>query len=126
MIYDFKCADCGRMETDVFLSINHAPGERPTCCGKTMPQHFTKAPTVHWRDYDLPDGGFRSYSTPDKPVITSLKQNRDYMERNNLIDANEVFKPPTQEEQFETHKEVMESIEKISLPDDVARELDIV
>lgn len=114
------------METDVYLPISHTHEDRPRCCDTVMPQFFSKAPMMHFRDYELPGGGYRSYSTPDRPVITSRKQNREYMKRNNLLDANEVFKPPTQEEQFETHKEVMESIDNISVPDDVARELDIV
>jgi hypothetical protein len=114
------------MEENFYLPITHEEEDRPQCCGETMRQHFTKVPTIHWKDYDLPNGGFRPTSVPNAPVITSLKQNREFMKEHDLIDANEVFTPPTQEEQMETHREVMESIDKISLSDDEARKHDIV
>jgi hypothetical protein len=93
MIFDFKCMKCQRVEMDVYMKFEHFSDDHPSCCGTHMAKHFTKAPTVHWKDYDLPDGGFKACH--DGTVITSRKQNRDYMERNGLGDANEEYEKPT-------------------------------
>lgn len=113
MIYDFKCSVCGAIEVDVFLSIHHTDDDHPKCCyGEPMGDYITRAPQVHWKDYDLPDGGFKA--THDGTVITSRKQNRDYMARNGLKDANETFKCPTHLEQKEQHADALRSIDAIT------------
>ena len=60
-----------------------------------------------FKDYQLEGGGFRAYSMPGAPVITTLKQNRDLMERNNLLDGNDLGTPPTKAEQMKHHNEVV-------------------
>jgi len=112
-VYDFKCSACQAVKTDVVLSIKHTDDQHPECCfGEPMDHYITKAPMVHWKDYMLPDGGFKA--AHDGTVITSRAQNREYMKRNGLQDANEVYEPPTQAEQLATIKEQQESIDAIT------------
>ena len=113
-IYDFKCKKCGHITEDVVMPMTHEKDDLPWHCEERMSYHITSAPMVHWKDYDLPDGGFIAHSHPDRPVITSVKQNKDFMERNNLLDANEVFKPPTREEDQAIVAEMQGSIDAIS------------
>jgi hypothetical protein len=114
-IYDFKCHECGTIEENVILPIAHVVEDRPRCCDEPMLTHITQSPLVHWKDYILPDGGFKAYSMPGAPVITSLKENRELMERHNLIDGNDLGTPPTKAEQMAEHNEkVLPSIGKIT------------
>jgi len=75
-----------------------------------MSYHIGSAPAVRFRDYDLPDGGFIAHSIPGKPVVTSLKQNRELMERHGLIDANEFGPPPTHLDQEREHQGALDAI----------------
>ena len=111
-MYDFKCVICQGVSEDVTLPMDHEDWEHPLHCGSTMAHHHTKAPHVHWKDYDLPDGGFKAGK--EGTVITTLKQNRDYMERNNLLDANDFGPPPTKADQNEQLGKTMESIDAIT------------
>jgi hypothetical protein len=113
-IYDFKCKQCGLIIEDVIMPMTHEKEDLPFHCEERMRYHITSVPMVHWKDYDLPDGGFVAHSHPDRPVITSKKQNKDFMERNNLIDANEVFSPPTREEEVKERADVQKSIAAIT------------
>ena len=113
MIYDFKCHSCGKIFEDVTLPISHTDEEHPICCEPTR-HHISKAPSIRWRDPDLLNGGFIAHSMPDRPVITSMRQNRELMKRHDLIDANEMGLPPTKAEQMEQHHETMKSIEAIT------------
>ena len=103
MIYDFKCDHCAKIDEDVYLPITHEDCDHPYCCGMHMQHHISKAPTVQWKDYMLLNGGFVAHSIPGKPVVTSRKQNRDLMERNGLVDANDYGPPPTKSDQMERH-----------------------
>jgi len=115
MIYDFRCPECGITAEDVTLGIMHEDHEHPECCGSNMRHHITKAPSVRWRDPLLLNGGFIAHGMKGQPVITSLKQNRDLMERNGLIDATEVFgAPPTQEEQSKAVEVMNDSIAAVT------------
>jgi len=89
---------------DVVLRLGHTEIEHPVCCGLSLKKAHFKAPTVRWKDYDLPGGGFKA--AHDGTVITSRKQNRDYMERNHLGDANQEYEVPTHEVQ---NREIIES-----------------
>jgi len=110
-VYDFKCGVCKTMKQNVVLPITHVEEDRPKCCDQIMGQHFTVPPQVHWVDPVIEP--FRHVATPDRPVITTTRQNREYMKRNNLVDMNDVG-PPTDEEHSKTLKEINESIEKIT------------
>ena len=112
--YDFKCKGCGKLKLDVHLPIAHMPIDLPKCCDGHMEYFITSAPMVHWKDYDLPDGGFKSVATPGREVITSMKQKREYMKRNDLLDANDIVKPPTADEERKTRAEVQASIDAIT------------
>ena len=105
-IYDFKCRTCGIIAKNVIMPMTHTIADRPQCHGP-METHITVSPMMHFKDYSLADGGFRAYSMPGAPVITTLKQNRDLMERNNLIDGNDLGTPPTKAEQMKHHNEVV-------------------
>jgi hypothetical protein len=88
-----------------------------------MGYHITQAPMVHWNDPVIEP--FRAIATKDRPVITSTKQNREYMARHDLVDANEVVEAvPTHIEQEETHKEVLESIAAITPTGDESATID--
>jgi hypothetical protein len=110
--YDFKCHNCGKTMKNVLLRITHDEADRPGCCGETMRQHFTVPPSVVWVDPIIEP--FRAIATKDRPVITTARQNREYMERNNLIDANELGPPPSHEDQKRELKEINESIAKVT------------
>ena len=107
MIYDFKCKTCGTVSRDVSLSIRHTVDERPKCCGVTMPMYFQQFPQVHWKHYELEGGGFIAHGIKGRPVITSMRQRKEMMERNDLLDANDFGAPPTKEEQVRFHNEVI-------------------
>jgi hypothetical protein len=110
--YDFKCRKCGQIDENIVMPITHQKEDLPWHCGQRMSYHISSPPLVHWVDPVIEP--FRAIATKDKPVITTAKQNREYMERNGLVDANEVVgKPPTHLDQEETHKEVLESIAAI-------------
>lgn len=113
-VYDFRCMKCDKMLEDIHLPITHTKGELPQCCGQAMSYHIGSPPSVHWKDYDLPSGGFIAHSIPGKPVVTSLKQNRDLMERHDLIDANDFGPPPTHLDQEREHQEALDAIDAIT------------
>lgn len=115
MIFDFKCKTCGRIETDVYMKFEHLPADHPVCCGGNMAKHFTSVPMVHWKDYDLPDGGFKA--AHDGTVITTRKQNLEYMERHGLQDANEVYEKPTYESEQRERAEAQAAIDQITPTD---------
>lgn len=112
--YDFRCKKCHEMVLDKILPIAHLPVDLPMCCDEHMTYYITSAPFVHWKDYDLPGGGFKAVSVRDGPVITTKKQNEEFMKRNNLLDANEVFSPPTQEEEKRIRAEAQGTIDAIT------------
>ena len=111
-IYDFKCSTCKHIDVDVMLPMNHLKGDIPSCCGKKMNYYITSPPGVIWRDPNIE--AFRHVATKDSPLITTTKQNREYMARNNLVDANDHFAPPTEKEQKLAREEAQESIDAIA------------
>ncbi len=112
MIFDFKCGACNTVKADVVLPFNHAAEDHPGCCGEPMKKHFTSFPMVTWTDGDLPDGAFK----PDRSgtVISTRKERREYMARHDLVDANELGPPPTNEEQRATVEELEKSVAAIT------------
>ena len=111
-IYDFKCSKCGHIDENVTLSITHTKYELPICCDIFMGYYITKPPSVHWIDPVIEP--FRSIATKDRPIIRTTRERREYMARNDLLDANEVCEPPSQEEQKKQRAEMQESIEAIT------------
>lgn len=118
-IYDFKCTTCKKMIMNKVLPITHVPTDLPMCCDRRMGYHITKAPMVHYKDYQLPDGGFKAHGVVGAPVVTSMKQRKDMMDRHGLIDANEFGPPPTMEDQIKHNEEVVQpSVAEVSLTND--------
>lgn len=110
--YDFVCEKCGKEQHNVLLRITHDDADKPHCCNQPMRYWITTPPMVHWVDPVIEP--FRAIATPDRPVIRTARENREYMARHDLVDANEVSPPPTPEEHAKTQREIKESIEKIS------------
>lgn len=109
--YDFQCPKCERRMNNVLLRITHDEADRPSCCGVTMRQHFTVPPMVHWVDPVIEP--FKHIAVKSDEVITTTRQNREFMKRNDLVDANDIT-PPSNEEQNATLASINESIEKIT------------
>lgn len=111
-IYDFKCGKCQRLKVDVVMPISHRSSERPMCCDQLMNYYITSVPMVMWKDPIIEP--FKPVATANAPVITTTRQHRDYMKRNDLVDANELFTPPTREEEMAAVAEAQESIAAIT------------
>lgn len=116
-MYDFKCPKCERKFLNVHLPITHESRDRPWCCGQVTDYHITSVPMVHWVDPVIEP--FRSIATKGREVITNTRQRREYMKRNDLIDAND-FTPPTPEEATKSREEVAQSIAAITPPKEVS------
>jgi hypothetical protein len=77
-----------------------------------MNYYITSVPMVMWKDPIIEP--FKPVATANAPVITTTRQHRDYMKRNDLVDANELFTPPTREEEMAAVAEAQESIAAIT------------
>ena len=110
--YDFKCHECDKVSRDVILPITHRDGDRPECCGEDMWYYITSPPQVLWKDPIIDP--FRPVATPNAPVISSMREHREYMARNDLVDANDLYAPPTASEERVIQAEAQESIDAIS------------
>jgi hypothetical protein len=111
-IYDFKCSKCDRIDENVTLPITHQECELPICCDTIMGYYITKPPSVHWIDPVIEP--FRSIATKDKPIIRTTRERREYMARNQLLDANDVCEPPSQAQQKQAREEMQDSIDAIT------------
>ena len=112
--YDFKCSKCGQIDENIIMPITHQKEDLPWHCGQRMSYHITQAPMVSWTDPVIEPFRNPAAKRGDKDaVITSTKQRREFMEKNNLVDAND-FKPPTRQEQAETHAKTLKSIEAVT------------
>jgi hypothetical protein len=110
--YDFKCHTCSRVERDVILPITHT--DRPECCGERMAYHITQAPLVHWDDPVIEPFRNPAAKRDDKDaVIMTTRQRREFMKKNDLVDAND-FKPPSNGEQQAEVAKMKKSIEAIT------------
>jgi hypothetical protein len=111
-IYDFKCGKCETIKRDIVLPITHRSGERPVCCDELMGYHISSVPMVVWKDPNIEP--FRFRAVKGAPVVTTTKQRREIMEREGLVDANDLIVPPSQQEQMAEHAEAMESVNAIT------------
>jgi hypothetical protein len=110
--YDFKCPTCDELLLNQVLRITHTIYDLPTCCNSPMGYHITSVPMVHWKDPNIEP--FRSVATKDRPIISTSRERREYMAKNDLLDANEVCEPPSQAEVKMKRQEIKESIEAIT------------
>jgi len=112
-IFDFKCPECGDVLEDVMLSCMHEDDEHPACytCGEFMNHYITKAPWGYVTDTEFPVP-FKAGAKGE--IITGAKQRREFMARNDLLDANEVMTPPTKNEEAIAHKKISKSIADIT------------
>ena len=123
MIYDFKCVHCGEIIEDVYLAMTHEDHEHPMCCGLQSRHYITRAPMVHFKDFELKDGGYVSHSMKGKPVITSIPQERELLKRHNLINASEMGQPPTKADQIVQNRKDEQLNKQFEVPDYVKREM---
>jgi hypothetical protein len=114
-VFDFKCKSCDQILENVVLGMNHEDDDHPACyqCGEHMEHYFTSAPMAIC-EAELQDGGFIAHSVPDRPLITSRRQNRELMKRHGLTNAMDYYRPPTHKEQQATRAEMRESINSIT------------
>ena len=110
--YDFKCKKCNKIRQDVVLPITHLSAERPMCCDDMMNYYITTPPSVVWKDPTI--GAFRPIATKNAPIINNMKEHREYLKRNDFVDANDHFAPPTAKEQRLAREEAQESISAIT------------
>lgn len=120
MIYDFKCPRCDYVQRDVSLKLSQLEWGKPPCpsCGnEKVYTHISSPPMVHFRDYELKDGGFIAHGIKGKPVVTSRAQNRELMKRHNLLDANQLGPPPTHLDQEREVASMQQTIDNITPTD---------
>ena len=121
MIYDFKCHTCGRIAEDVSLPMTHVDDDHPKCCGVMMLDYITRAPYVAWEDHQLLDGGFKA--NHDGTVITSHKQNREYMKKHGLHNAMDHYEKPTLASEARERADSQAAIDNITPTDTEMRQL---
>jgi hypothetical protein len=79
-----------------------------------MSYHVTQAPMVSWIDPVIEP--FRNPAAArgaKDEVITSMKQRKEFMARNDLIDGNDL-KPPTREQDQATQKAMSDAVSRIT------------
>ena len=113
-VYDFKCGECGQVLENVILAMTHEDWEHPACydCGQHTEHYITSSPMVLWKDGDLPDGGF--VAGKKKERISTRRDRREFMAKNDLVDANDMYTPPTHEEQMDTHAAMKKTVDAIT------------
>jgi len=112
-IYDFKCPECNQVLTDMILPMMHEDDDHPACyqCGIFMEHYITQTPMMFMRDVEYPEPFVVG---KNKEVITGSRQRKEFMARNNLIDANEIMEAPTYEESAKTVEEINKSVAAIT------------
>lgn len=116
MLFDFKCSNCERIATDIYMPFEHEEEDHPECCGTGMRKYFTSFPYVAWIDRQLLDGGFKAQH--DGTVITSVKQNKEYMARHGLRLADDEYDAPTFESEKQERAAGQAAIDAITPTDD--------
>jgi hypothetical protein len=112
--YDFKCRKCGQIDENIIMPITHQREDLPWHCGERMSYHITQAPMVSWTDPVIEPFRNPAAARGDKDaVITSMKQRREFMEKHDLVDANDL-PPPSQAEVEKTRAEIEESVAAIT------------
>ena len=94
------------------MPMTHRSSDRPMCCGDLMNYYITSAPLVMWKDPNIEP--FKPIATENAPVISSMKDRREYMAKNDFVDSNDLFTPPTEKEQRLVREEAKESMDAIS------------
>jgi hypothetical protein len=74
------------MVIDKVLSIMHTEQDRPMCCGQHMKTHISVPPMIHWVDPIIEP--FKHVAVQSDEVITSKRQNKEFMKRHDLVYAN--------------------------------------
>jgi hypothetical protein len=110
-LFDFQCPNCKEIKKNVFLPLDHDEDDHPECCRMLMRKFWTKMPLAYDRDYTLEEP-FRA--AHDGTVITTRKENREYMKRHSLLDANEVYEKPTFESEARERAESQAAIDAIT------------
>jgi hypothetical protein len=122
--YAFACSKCEKIVDNMILKITHTDSDLPVCCGKTMGYHITQPPLVHWNDPVIEPFRNPAAKRGDKDaVIQTTKQRKEFMAKNDLVDAND-FKPVTRKEELQTQKEIQRSIAEITPTGAVKAEMD--
>jgi hypothetical protein len=120
-IYDFRCMKCDHIDENVSMPITHMREDLPWHCGQRMSYHISQPPSVHWKDPVIEP--FRAIATKDRPIITTLKQNREYMAKHDLIDANDFGPPPSHLDQARDNAEMQRSIDAVTPTGEVAAKM---
>ena len=121
--YDFKCHTCEKITKDVILPITHREGDTPVCCDEDMRYHITSPPQVMWKDPNI--DAFRHVGIKGSPVVSSMKEHRECLARNDIVDANDLFDPPSVAEQKRSQAEAQESIDSITPTVEQKRQLQV-
>ena len=110
-IYDLKCATCDEVLENHIMPITHTKEDIPVHCGKTMGYYITKAPMGIVTDTEFPVP-FKAGAEGE--IISNKRQKKEFMARNDLLDANEVMTPPTPHEEKMKREEIADSIAAIT------------
>jgi hypothetical protein len=111
-LFDFKCSNCGHIKYDIFMPLDHTEDDYPICCKMQTRKHWTTVPYVAWEDRHLEGGGFRA--AHDGTVITSHKQNKDYMRRHGLRLAMDEYEKPTHDTEAAERARAQAAIDAIT------------
>ena len=103
------------------MSVHHTDDDHPNCCGESALDYYTKAPYVAWEDQHLLDGGFKA--NHDGTVITTHKQNKEYMKRHGLRLAMDDYEKPTQKSEAQERAAGQAAIDNITPTDTEMRQL---
>ena len=114
-LFDMRCSNCGEVKKNVFLPLDHTEEDHPECCRMLMRKYWTKMPLAYDRDYTLEQPFAAAH---DGTVITTRKENRDYMRRHGLLDANEVYEKPTYQSEQRERAEGQAAIDAITPSED--------
>jgi hypothetical protein len=112
--YDFHCKTCSRTDRDVVMPITRFDTDRPLCCGERMETVISVPPMISWTDPIIEPFRNPAAKRDDKDaVIMTTRQRREFMKKNDLVDAND-FKPPSNGEQQAEVAKMKKSIEAIT------------
>lgn len=98
MLYDYRCKSCKR-ETEAYNRIAERRTHAPVCCGSQMDIFIKSAPYGYV-------GMEIFYRCPvTNQGVTSLKQRKEIMAREHLVDANDLVNTKTIQTKVQKHKE---------------------
>ena len=114
--YEYRCTRCGR-ETEAVRRMSERLTKAPECCGERMAQVFLTPPVGFVDNMDA----YRSPATGE--VITSRRQRRYEMEKNDLIDANDFAKSYEQRKAEKERNQAEIAAIKAEMPKDLKKEV---